>query len=42
MNPGVDFGDQNNDIGRFPAKAGPALDAGWIPVRVMKASQNKK
>jgi hypothetical protein len=27
---------------RFPAKACPALDAGWIPVRVKKTRQNKK
>jgi hypothetical protein len=27
---------------RFPAKACPALDTGWIPVRVKKTRQNKK
>jgi hypothetical protein len=27
---------------RFPAKACPALDAGWIPVRVKKTRQNKE
>jgi hypothetical protein len=27
---------------RFPAKACPALDAGWMPVRVKKARQNKE
>jgi hypothetical protein len=27
---------------RFPAKACPALDAGWIPVRVKKTRQNKR
>jgi hypothetical protein len=26
---------------RFRAKACPALDAGWIPVRVKKTRQNK-
>jgi hypothetical protein len=26
---------------RFPAKACPALDAGWIPVRVKKTRQIK-
>jgi hypothetical protein len=28
MNPGEDFGDQNDDRERFPAKARAALDAG--------------
>jgi hypothetical protein len=27
---------------RSPAKACPALDAGWIPVRVKKTRQTKK
>jgi hypothetical protein len=27
---------------RFPAKACPGLDPGWIPVRVKKTRQNKK
>jgi hypothetical protein len=27
---------------RFPAKACPALDAGWIPVRVKKTCQIKE
>jgi hypothetical protein len=26
---------------RFPAKACPALDAGWIPVRMKKTRQNQ-
>jgi hypothetical protein len=29
MNPGEDFGDQNDDRERFPAKARAALDAAW-------------
>src|SRR5215204_4615110 len=31
-----------NPLERFQAKACPALDAGWIPVRVKKTRQNKK
>jgi hypothetical protein len=27
---------------RFPAKACPALDAGWIPVRVKKRIKTRK
>jgi hypothetical protein len=27
---------------RFPAKAGPGLDPGWVPVRVKKTRQTKK
>jgi hypothetical protein len=41
MNPGADFGDQTAKQKRFPANACPALDAGWIPVRVKKTRQNK-
>src|SRR5882724_4540573 len=29
-------------LDRFPAKACPALDAGWMPVRVKKTRQNKE
>src|ERR1700685_2673418 len=38
---GADSDGENRRLDRFRAKACPALDAGWIPVRVKKARQNK-